>query len=64
MRADITVVLRRDDGVTVSRETTVATSPYGRHESKTAFARRVRRAATSSLNAVLGVREGVEVTHG
>lgn len=58
--ATITVTLKRDDGVVVSREVRVTNSTYGR-PSQAKFKADARRRAISALNAVFGVPKDVVV---
>lgn len=60
MKAIISVVLHKDNGVTVSREVRVESNIYAR-ESQTKFKARVRKQASSALNSVLGAPDGLKV---
>lgn len=57
--ATITVTLRRDDGVVISREVNVRTSVYVKSQTK--FKADARRRAISAINAVFGVPKDVTV---
>lgn len=61
MRATVSVTLRKDGGVTVSREISVETSTYGPRESQAKFKLRVRRQAISALNSVLGTPNDLRI---
>lgn len=56
MKATISVTLKRDDGVVVSRTVEVEPPYYGR-ESKAKFSARAKRSAVAALNKVLGAAQ-------
>ena len=57
----MTVALERNDGTTVSRSERVEQIMWPK-ESQKSFRQRVRAKALTTLNSVLGVRDGVRLT--